>query len=93
MGCWHRLSGAEGSPHRVPVGAPAGVVQRNRNETFFLASGVKLKVIRYYIRWNLIQLHKHPGPPRICLTQDPNQDGDKITLTKPPSFTGRNGLK
>lgn len=24
MGCWHRLSGAEGSPHRVPEGAPVG---------------------------------------------------------------------
>lgn len=23
-GCWHRLSGAEGSPHRVPVGDPVG---------------------------------------------------------------------
>lgn len=36
MGCWHRLSGAEGSPHRVPVGAPAAreVGVRNLNETF-----------------------------------------------------------
>ena len=23
-GCWHRLNGAEGSPHRVPAAAPAG---------------------------------------------------------------------
>lgn len=26
-GCWHRLSGAEGSPHRVPVGIPAKRVE------------------------------------------------------------------
>lgn len=26
-GCWQRLSGAEGSPHRVPVGAPPGKVR------------------------------------------------------------------
>lgn len=29
-GCWHRLSGAEGSPHRVPVGAPAGKVRKEK---------------------------------------------------------------
>lgn len=23
-GCWHRLSGAEGSPHRVPAASPVG---------------------------------------------------------------------
>lgn len=41
-GCWHRLSGAEGSPHRVPVGAPPGKVRdrHTKQETFERQSSV-----------------------------------------------------
>lgn len=49
IGCWHRLSGAEGSPHRVPVGAPAGGrgEERNLNKTlFWRVSRATLKVDR-----------------------------------------------
>lgn len=72
-GCWHRLRGAEGSPHRVPWGAPAG--QRKEKET--LGNTQTRKYIYFVGR---IQMNKN----RHTQTQ-----GQPDTLQSPPLLTNR----
>lgn len=85
-GCWHRLSGAEGSPHRVPVGAPPGKV-KNRQETFKRQSRVyhthtyslfffsflartQISKKQRHTIWTLIQLATPTTWTKPCSRQD-----------------------